>query len=47
MILISAKNHLVIKLSDSPQENILPHVPFVNEFIHKARLANCKLSWSI
>uniref|UniRef100_A0A914Y6E5 Uncharacterized protein n=1 Tax=Panagrolaimus superbus TaxID=310955 RepID=A0A914Y6E5_9BILA len=33
------KTHLVIKLSDSPQENILPHIPIVNEFIHRARLS--------
>jgi|UniRef100_A0AC35EYB3 hypothetical protein len=33
------ETHLVIKLSDSPQENILPHIPIVNEFIHRARLS--------
>jgi hypothetical protein len=36
------ETHLVIKLSDSPQENILPHIPIVNEFIHRARLSGCK-----
>jgi atypical dual specificity phosphatase len=37
------KTHLVIKLSDSPQENILPHIPIVNEFIHRARLSGANV----